>query len=101
MSSSCSRSGFRGVSQRVAGLTEVVGAGSSLGDIDERRASRDVQDLVVAEGDGDVLEAPRHLSTGRVLPTAHSTPVHRGTGAENPVATFSLAGSGAEGGMEQ
>lgn len=77
--------------QSVAGLTEVIGAGSSLGDVDERSASRDVKNLVVAEGDGDIPEAPRHLSAGGVPPTAHSAPVHHGARAEDSITTFSLA----------
>lgn len=60
----------------MAGLTEVIRAGSSLGDVDERSASRDIQDLVVAEGDGDIPEAPRHFSARGVLPTTHSAPVY-------------------------
>lgn len=75
----------------MAGLTEVIRAGSSLGDVDERSASRDVKNLVVAEGDGDILEAPRHLSAGGVSPTTHSAPVHRGARAKDPITTFSLA----------
>lgn len=84
----------------MAGLTEVIGAGSSLGDVDERGAGGDVQDLVVAEGDGDIPEAPRHLSAGGVPPTAHAAPVDRGAGAEDPVTTFSLAGRRSRGSGE-
>lgn len=76
----------------MAGLTEVIGAGSPLSDVDERGAGGDVQDLVVAEGNRDIPEAPRHLSAGGVPPPAHAAPVDRGAGAEDPVATFSLAG---------
>lgn len=76
----------------MAGLTEVIRAGFSLGDIDERSASRDVKNLVVAEGDGDIPEAPRHLSAGGVPSTTHPAPVHHGARAEDAITTFSLAG---------
>lgn len=77
--------------QSECGLTEIIRAGSSLGDVDERSACRDVKNLVVAEGDGDIPEAPRHLSAGGIPPTAHSAPVHHGPRAQDPITTFSLA----------
>ena len=73
-------------------ITEVIRAGSSLCDVNERSSGWDVQDLVVTEGNGDILEAPRHLSTGAVPPTTHSALVNHRAGAQNPVAALRLAG---------
>lgn len=71
-------------------LTQVVGARSSLCDVNERCAGWDVQDLVVTEGNRDVLEASRHLSTGGVPPTAHATLVNQSARAQHPVTTLGL-----------
>lgn len=71
-------------------LTQVVRACSSLRDVNKRGSERNVQDLVVTEGNRDILEASRHLSTGGVPPTAHSTLVNYSTGAQNPVTALGL-----------
>lgn len=65
----------------LGGLTEVIGAGSSLGDVDECCPSWDVQDLVVTVGNGDISEASRHLPAGGFLPATKPTFVNDGTGA--------------------
>lgn len=75
-------------------ITQVIRAGSSLRDVNERSSRRDVQDLVVTKGNGDILEAARHLSTGAVPPTTHSALVNHRAGAQNPIATLRLVGRG-------
>lgn len=77
-------------------LTEVVGAGSSLRDVNESGSGWDVQDLVVTKGDGGILEASRHFSTRRVLPTTHSALVNHSAGAQHPVTALRLEGEGVE-----
>lgn len=77
-------------------LTQVIWAGTSLCDVNESSSGWDVQDLVVTEGNGDILEASRHLSTGAVPPTTHPTLVYHGAGAQNPIATLGLAGEEGE-----
>lgn len=77
-------------------LTKVVGAGSSLRDVNESSSGWDVQDLVVTKGNGSILEASRHFSTGRVLPTTHSTLVNHSAGAQHPVTALSLEGEDIE-----
>lgn len=71
-------------------LTQVVGACSSLRDVNKRGSEWNVQDLVVTKGNRDILEASRHLSTGGVPPTAHATLVNHSTRAQNPVAALGL-----------
>ena len=64
----------------------------SLRDVDESGSGWDVQDLVVTEGHRDILEASRHLPTGGVPPTTHSTLVDHSAGAQDPITTLRLAG---------
>lgn len=51
---------------------------------------------MVTEGNGDILEVARHLSTGAVPPTTHPTLVNHGAGAQYPIATLGLAGEEGE-----
>ncbi len=78
----------------VLDLTQVIRAGPSLCDVNECSSGRDVQDLVVTKGNRDILEVSRHLSTGGVPATTHSTLVNHGGGAQYPIATLGLAGEG-------
>lgn len=75
-------------------LTEVIRAGSSLGDINKCCPRWDVQDLVVTVGNGDILEASPHLSAGGLPPTTNPTFVNDGAGAQDPVAALGLPGGG-------
>lgn len=77
-------------------LTQVVRACSSLCDVNECSSGWDVQDLVVTKGNGDILEASSHLSTGGIPPTTHSTLVNHGAGAKHPIAPLGLAGEEGE-----
>lgn len=74
------------------GLTQVIRAGSSLGDVNKCCPSRDVQDLVVTVGNADILEASRHLSAGGFLPATNPAFVNHGAGAQNPIAALGLPG---------
>lgn len=81
-----------GAGARAGGLTQVVGAGSPLGDVNKCSPRRDVQDLVVTVGNGDILEASRHLSAGGFSPAANPASVDHGAGAQNAIAALGLAG---------
>lgn len=83
-----------GAGTRAEGLTQVVGAGSPLGDVNKCSPRRDVQDLVVTVGNGDVLEASRHLSAGGFSPAANPASVHHGAGAQNAIAALGLGRGG-------
>lgn len=74
------------------GLTQVIGAGSSLRDGNKCGPGRDVQDLVVTVGNGEVLEASRHLSAGGLPPAAKPAFVNHGAGAQDPIAALGLPG---------
>lgn len=74
------------------GLTEVIGAGSSLCDLNKSSTGWDVKDLVVTEGNCDILEASSHLPAGGVPPTTDSTSVDQRVRAQHPVASFGLSG---------
>lgn len=73
-------------------LTQIVWACSSLCDVNECSSRWDVQDFVVTKGNRDIMEASRHLSTGGVLPTAHSALVYHRAGAQDPITALGLAG---------
>lgn len=77
-------------------LTQIIGAGSSLRDVNKRSSRWDVQDLVVTEGNRAILETSRHLSAGGVPPIAHSTFVDHRAGAKHAIATLGLAGEEGE-----
>lgn len=79
-----------------AGLTQIIGTGSSFCDVNECRSGWDVQDLVVTEGNRAILETSRHLSAGGVPPIAHATFVDHRAGAQHAIATLSLAGEEGE-----
>lgn len=77
-------------------LTQVVGTGPPLRDVNKGGPRRDVQDLVVAEGNADILEGARHLLTSSVPPPADAALVQHRAGAQDAVAALRLVATGGE-----
>lgn len=74
--------------------TEVVGTRSPLCDVDKGRSSRDVQDLMVTQGNRDILEASCHSPTGALPPTTHSTPIRHSAGVQYSITALGLMAEG-------
>lgn len=53
---------------------------------------------MVAVGNGDILEASRHLSAGGFSPATNPAPVNDGAGAQHSVAALGLPGDEVRGG---
>lgn len=71
-------------------VTQVVGAGVSLCDVDGSSSWGDVQDSVVTKGNTGVLEAPAQLLTGQIPPPTLTTPVNHQARAQHPITALSL-----------
>lgn len=79
------------------GLTQVVGAGLELGNVEAGSSSRNQQDLLIAQRAPPVSEVPRDEATGRIITPTDSTAISTPARAEDPIAAGAL-GEGGVGG---
>lgn len=78
-------------------LTQVVGAGPELGDLELGGPRWDPQDLLVAQRAPAVSEVPRDKATGGVITPTDATAVWTPARAEDPITAGALGGMGEAG----